>query len=515
MRFVSRAEQNELSEGRSYRGRPASGSPVDEFFDGQSLSPEVLARYWTLEGDVHQARRLGRTDSTRYFIGPQVSILRDDMRRLTWAAMVDKNGLQLSNYEPRFGSEGGPSARRLANRPIWRHHITLNKYTGDVSATWIVRDTARSELWHDGERVETDARDVDFPFFKFSQVPVGLVQTEQPPYGLLGYKSRASGEIFVRRLRGDAWEAEQIVVRQPTVGGISFGIVGNDVLARVDILDGERLVPALLKSTDAGGSFSEPEPIDLSDVDGAFSVRPGYQEPIVDKGGALHVPIGMASDTESLALNHVVNSDLLVEAIRAPGLLRKSDLWVFPSTLGSGNTFGNGVSDGHGLIMGLATEDGYLYTSNSSAGGSHFPEPQLLNHEMPLIAEFTASECYSSGAMPNFVSMDYIYVEANAVGQPVSGDVYVETWDMPLPVPKARATAEGNKVHVEILNDADLEPGKANVNFDDPGITITSVEIHGLRSATVTTNSDELRGKALSFDVLTLFHRHYVAATIE
>jgi hypothetical protein len=515
MRFIPRAAQNELSEKRSYWRRPALRSRTDEFFDGQSLSPEVLARHWTLEGDVHEARRLGRTDSTRYFIGPQVSILRDDMRRLTWAATVDEDGLQLTSYESHGGPEDGPAPRRLAHGPIWRYHITLDKHTGDVSATWVVRGAGGSELWHDGERVETGARDVDFPFFRFSQVPVGLVQAEPPPFGLLGYKSRASGEIFVRRLQGGAWEAEQIVVKQPTVGGVSFGIIGDEVLARVDLLDGERLVPALLESTDAGRSFGEPEPIDLSDVDAAFSVRPGYQEPIVDKGGALHIPIGMASETESLALNHVVSSDLLVEAIRVSGSLRKSELWVFPSTLGSGNTFGNGVSDGHGLIMGLTTEDGYLYTSNSSAGGSHFPEPQLLNHEMPLIAEFSASECYSSGVTPNFVSMDYLYIEANAVGQPVSSDVYVETWDMPLPVPEARAIAEGNKVHIEVLNDADLEPGKVTVDFDDPGVTITAVEIQGLRSATITTDSEDLRGKTLSFDVLTLFHRHYAVATVE
>jgi hypothetical protein len=287
------------------------------------------------------------------------------------------------------------------------------------------------------------------------------------------------------------------------------------VLARVDLLNDGKIVPALLKSTDAGRSFSEPEPIDLSDVDPTFSVLPGYQEPIVDKGGALHVPIGMASDTESLALNYVVESGLLVEAIRVPGRLGKCDLWVFPSTLGSGNTFGNGVSDGHGLIMGLTTEDGYLYTSNSSAGGSHFPEPQLLNHEMPLIAAFTASECYSSGKTPNFVSMDYLYIEANAVGKPVSSDVYVETWDMPLPVPELRAVAAGKKVHIEVLNDADLEPGKVTFDFDDPEVTILGVEVEGLRSATVSTDSEDLRGKTLSFDVLTLFHRHFAAATVE
>lgn len=517
MRFISRAAQNELSEQRSHWRRPAWRTNTDAFFDGQPLSPEVLARYWTLEGDVHEARRLGRTDNTRYFIGPQVLILRDDMRRLTWAATLEDGRLRLAEYEPyaQPGESPDPPRELVQDKRICRYHIALNKYTGEVSATWIAHNAEDSELWHDGERIETAARKVDFPFFKFSQVPVGLVQDEQPPYGLLGYKSRASGEIFLRRLDGGVWEAEQVVVKQPTVGGISFGVIGDEVLARVDLLDGEQLRPALLKSADGGRSFGEPEPIDLSDVDASFRVRPGYQEPIVDKGGALHVPIGMASETESLVLNHVVASDLLVEAIRVPGLPRKSELWVFPSTLGSGNTFGNGVSDGHGLIMGLATEEGYLYTSNSSAGGSHFPEPQLLNHEMPLIAEFTASECYSSGVKPNFVSMDYLYIEGNAAGKPVSSDIYIETWDMPLPVPEARAIVEGNKVRLEILNDADLEPGKVTVDFDDPEIAITGLEIHDLRSATIMTNSENLAGKGLSVDVLTLFHRHYVAAVAE
>jgi hypothetical protein len=437
------------------------------------------------------------------------------MRRTTWAATVDDGRLHVTRYDPlgRPGEHPHPAREVVRHARIWRYHLNLNKYTGEVSVTWILRDDDGAQLWHDGRCLNTG--DVDFPFFRLSQVPVGRVQEEPPPYGLLGYKDRASGEIFIRRLERDDWEAEQVVLDRPTVGGISFGIVGDDVLARVDLLKGDQLVPALLKSTDAGRSFQEAEEIDLSGVSDGFAVCPGYQEPIVDKGGALHVPIGMASDTESLVLNHVVAADLLVEAIRVFGLPRKSELRVFPSTLGSENTFGNGVSDGHGLIMVLATEQGYLYSSNSSAGGSHFPEPLLLNHEMPLIAEFTASECYSSGAKPNFVSMDYLFIEANNVGRPVSNDIYVETWDMPLPVPRARATAEGGNVRIEILNDADLEPGKVTVDFDDPEVTVTGLEIHDMRSATVTTDSEELHGKTLSFDVLTLFHRHYAETTVE
>lgn len=194
------------------------------------------------------------------------------------------------------------------------------------------------------------------------------------------------------------------------------------MLARIDLLDrggsAPRLVPALAASSDGGRSFGEPEALDLSAVDDEFAVRPGYQRPIVDKGGALHVPIGLGSPNEALVLNYVVESDMLGEAIRVDGRFRKGELEVFPSTLGSGSTFGNGVSNGHGLIMALSNDKGYLFTSNSSAGGSHFPDAVMMNHEMPLISEFDASECYSSGRTPNVVSMDYLFVEANSIGRP-------------------------------------------------------------------------------------------------
>lgn len=155
------------------------------------------------------------------------------------------------------------------------------------------------------------------------------------------------------------------------------------------------------------------------------------------------------------------------------------------------------------------------HSSNSSAGGGHFPEAKLLNHVMPLVAEFSASECYSSGHKPNVVSMDYLFVEANGVGRPISGELFVETWDMPLPEPRATAKAKGKTVAVSILNDADLEPGKVTFVFDDPGVAILDVSVHDLRSATVLTNRADLRGKTISFDVLTQFHRHYGEALIE
>jgi hypothetical protein len=134
---------------------------------------------------------------------------------------------------------------------------------------------------------------------------------------------------------------------------------------------------------------------------------------------------------------------------------------------------------------------------------------------MPLVKVFTASECYSSGLIPNFVSMDYLYIEADATGRSVSSDLYIETWDMPLPLPQARAQSDGTQVEVTILRDADLEAGKVTFGFDDPTITITGVDVTSLRTAVVKTDTEDLKGKTLTFDVLTLFHRHYGEAVIE
>ncbi|GAA1107797.1 hypothetical protein [Kitasatospora arboriphila] len=517
MRFVTRAEQDELTERHGHWRVSPRLTLNDSYFDGEPLPREILPRHWKPEGDVHGGRRISRsTDSTRYFTGPQVLILRDDMRRRTWAASVEHHRLLLSSYLQPAASEAQIGRQVLAEGAIWRYHIALNKYTGQVDATWITRQDGKGELWHDGARVPSEGSNIDFPFFAYSQVPIGLVQTEEPPYGVLGYKCRDTGRIYVRRVEGQDMAPEQVLVDEDTVGGVSFGISGHDVVCRVDLLRDGQLVPALCTSRDGGRSFDPPQPIDLTPATKqGFIPHPGYQKPIVDKGGAFHAPIGMQSDNEALALNYVVASDLLVEAIRVKGELNKTELEVFPSTLGSGNTFGNGVSDGHGLIMVVSTTDGKLFSSNSSAGGGHFPEPQLLNHEMPLVCNFSASECYSSGLIPNVVSMDYLVVEADAVGRPRSGEVFIETWDMPLPLPKASAQANGSRVEVKIINDADLEPGKVTFSFDDPTVNVTDVKISDLRHATVHTDREDLQGKTLTFDVLTLFHRHYGEALVK
>lgn len=514
MRFVTRTEQDDLTEERSYWRRPAYRGLDDKYFDGEPLPRELVPRHWRAEGDVHEGHRASRSiESTRFFRGPEVTILRDDLRRTTWVGLVEDGRLVVRRY-PQAGP--GQEDAVVAHGDIWRYHIALDKFTGEVTATWVATAEGRASLWHAGSPIKTDATSPDFPSFAYSQVPVGRIQEREPAYGFLAYKDRDSGRVFGRRVHRGRLEGEQVLLDEPTVGGMSVAVFEDDVVGRVDLLRDGQLIPAFLLSHDGGRTFEGPNEIDLSVVvRDNFVARPGFQRPIVDKGGSFHMPIGMESTSEALLLNFVMASDLLVEAIRVPGQLRKGDLEVFPSTLGSGNTFGNGVSDGHGLIMVLNTEEGLLFSSNSSAGGGHFPEAKLLNHEMPLVAEFSASECYSSGHKPNVVSMDYLFVEANGVGRPISGELFVETWDMPLPEPRATAKAKGKTVAVSILNDADLEPGKVTFDFDDPGVAILDVSVHDLRSATVRTNRADLRGKTISFDVLTQFHRHYGEALIE
>jgi len=282
----------------------------------------------------------------------------------------------------------------------------------------------------------------------------------------------------------------------------------------VDRVHNGRLAPTLIESSDGGATFGEPRGIDLSQYDQSFAVEPGYTQPIVDKGFGFHVPVFGTSDAESIAMNYVLDRSALVEAIRAPGLRPSGGVEVFPSTLGSHNTYGDGVSDGHGLIMVLETE-GRLYSSNSSAGGIHFPEAALLNHEMPLIAAFDSTECYSSGLRPNYVSMDYLYIEADSEHRPISPLLHLETWDMPLPLPKAHAVSKGSEVKLTVLKDADLEPGKVVFDFSDPGVNITDVAVLDLRNAVIKTDARSLKGQRLSYDVQTLFHRHFGEVVVD
>jgi hypothetical protein len=508
MQIITRESQVGGFGGSGFR----SDNLNDSLFDGEPIPREISPRSWLKEGVVHKTNVLTKTlTTTRFFAGPQVCITRDDIRRTTWVGVVEEHRLLLCEASgPRPNQFPAPRFERkaVADGDIWRYHLALNKHTGAVSIVWVSRSSGSHRLWLDGREVSTSSRAVDFPFLAFSQAAVGRIQTDAPKFGILTYKCRESGRLFWRRLSHGEIGPECTVEVGVTVGGASVGIAKDRVVMRVDQLRNGKLLPTLVESDDDGKSFNKARHVDLSGYEPGFNVVPGYTAPTIDKGYGIHVPVIATNGQESVALNYVLEKDILVEAIRVQGIRPRGGLEVFPSTVGSRQPYGNGVTDGHGLIMVLGTE-GRLYSSNSSAGGVHFPESALLNHEMPKVAAFDASECYSSGLLANYVSMDYLYIEGDSRAQPISPLLHIETWDMPLPVPEAIARSNGSEVVVEVLKDADLECGKVVFGFDDPSVSITDIEIVSFRKAIVKTNHNSLAGKRISFDVQTLFHRHY------
>jgi len=521
MQIIKRNDQKGLSSQEQANGNNVL---TDNLFDGVGLPRELTSRNWLSESSVHRTRALAsRVNTTRYFAGPQVAILRDDNRLVTWAAIVEHRDetsdigqlllCKLSSTRPASLEPPRLDRRVITEGAIWRYHLALDKYTGDVTATWVTRSGGHWELWFGGKLLKTEAAEPDFPFHGFSQPPIGHVATKPSPFSLISYKCRKTGRLFVRRVEKDEVGPETELQIGDLLGGLSFAILGDKVVARADVLKAGKIVPLLITSTDSGKTFDVPHLVDLSQYEAEFEVAPGYSAPVVDIGGNFHAPIIATNGKESAALNYVLAKDALVEAIRVAGGAPRGGEAVFPATVGNPGPYGNGVSDGFGLIMILSTE-GRLFTSNSSAGGIFYPKCTQLNREMPLAAAFAATECYGSGAKPNFVSMDYIYIEADSRGEPVSSVAHLETWDMPLPVPRATAKSSGSRIEVTVLSDADFEPGKVNFRFDDPSVTVTDAKITGLRTAVLETDSKDLKGKTLIFDVDTIFHRHYGTALI-
>src|SRR5258706_11557893 len=108
-------------------GNRSSGETLDSLYDGIDIPREISVKNWLYEEDVHKTKILASNiDSTRYFTGPQVAILRDDNRRTSWAAYVESGKLILCKI---FKEQ--IEKRVIATGIIWRYHLALNKFTGE------------------------------------------------------------------------------------------------------------------------------------------------------------------------------------------------------------------------------------------------------------------------------------------------------------------------------------------------------------------------------------------------
>lgn len=510
LRLVERAAQLQASGAVHLR----SPMTLDEFLDGIEIPSGVRAQNWSLEHEVHGSALLSKAvESTRNLLSTQVNLVRDDVRDKTWCSIIEGGKLTLVE----IGNEGSHRCV-LTEANVWRSHMVLDKFAGEPIVCWITATSESHTLWFQNEAVPTAARRPDFPFTALSQAPIGHAQSDPPAFGVLAYKCRDTGQLFCRRFEGARLGPEIEVDTPAIVGGLSFAISGEEIIGRIDAIKDDRVVPMISFATDAGAVFGDFEAVELP-YGASFHALPASAPPATDFLGFFHVPIAVANGEESIALDLVVN-EALVEAVRMPTSASgtpEAGTQAFPKKTATTESdapqrFGDGVTDGLGIIM-VALSEGRLFTSNSQAGGIHFPERVHLNHEMPKVAAFNATECYTGGKQPNVVSMDYVYLEADAEGFPLSGELHFETWHMPLPEPQARARADGSDVIVTIDKDANFIPGETIFELD-PSITVRSVEVIDDRNARVVTDAGALTGRRIGFEVRSRFYHHRGSAVI-
>ena len=524
LRFITRTDQNATFGILQFQ----PGATIsDAILDGEEIQKHTYTKHWKRESDVHSTTLLSSTvQSTRNLLGQQQNLVRDEIRLKSWAAYIEDNGkLVLAEI-----TAGDISKTIVVEQNAWRSHLALDKYTGHVHVVAVYINGQKSCLSFNGIDLQTAAEQPDFPFFSLEQVPIGHVPLSPPKYGLLTYKCRQSGQCFGRHFDGERFGDEYIIDAPVSVGGISFSLCQENVVALLYRINGDHVVPTIARSDDRGHTFSEFEELELPYGE-EFVAVPFADAPTQDHHGFIHIPIGV-TDGRIAKLVNIVVDEAIVEAIDQEGDLRRSGhvgIQAFPKTSDCRTKllyaaasdaevqslrYGDGQTDGVGLI-GTLLARGSLHTSNSQSSGISFPKSAHLNHEMPKIAAFRASQCYTRGQTPNSVSMDYLYLEASEDGVPLGSELHFETWDMPLPIPTVSARADGDKIHVQIEKDANFRPGETLFYIDNPAVEILEVEFRDVRHAILTTNSHQLSGATVNFEVRSLFYHHAATTVIQ
>lgn len=499
MKYISRDDQRR-ADTPERRGDP------EVQLDGTPIAVDALAQHWTKEADVHRGRSASsNVDSTRGLASSECIAVRDDLRRVSHGLVIDADGL----WQVELGS--GRRAQLSAAR-IRRASCALDKWTGSLRVAHVEQDGDGWRLLVDGAPVEQPSQQVDFPFLALAQVPIGHVPEGPAAFGLLSFKCRASGNLLVCDLAPDGSVGPaRLLLDAPTLGGAPLAIAGQEVVARVNLRDGDALRAALLRSTDQGRTWTT-EALATPPTK-TWRLSPAPTPPVVDQGGHLHFPVGGHDGQDAVVLD-IVDGYGVVEALRVEGGMPEPLLLAFPKkdsmTLGR---FGDGHSDGLGLIM-TAAIDGRLYAANSQTGGASYPEPTLLNHEMPAIAAYSATECYTSGRAANTVSMDYLFIEQAEDGRPASRTLHVEQWHMPLPPPVAQARWADGRVEVTLERDANFEEGAVVWEFDDPRVVVTEARLTGPRTALLSTRGVDPRGATLCYEVRSRFYFHQGRAEV-
>jgi hypothetical protein len=509
MKFKSRDQQEKSTPTLFSEAAKAKGSLSDDLFDTSGLPRPTIAVRWRRETDVHNALRL--TDSlanTNQFVGTQAFLVRDEVRERTLIASIELGGLYLSHVK-----DGNLTSRSLVHAgDIRRVHLCLRKFDGIPLVCYVASDQGKYKLYINGKLVSTTSDNIDFPHLEVEQPPIGFAATSPPTVGILTYKCRTTGTVFLRRIDPMSLveDTENDLKLKGLLGGVEVGFGNKTSLLKAEVIAGNTIQPIIMTSDDYFATNSGPKYLDISSVPHDF-VLPGASRVFVDHTKNTHISLAVQKSNNTTALDALPNDDLIVAAIEAVGPAA-SVISVFPSMpskyppLRFG--FGDGEIDGAGIIATVAS-DGRLLASNSQSGGFSYPKAVELNYDMQKMFIYSQSQCYTRGIRPNFVSMDYVFVEADDSGRPLSAELWHETWDMPLPEPIVRHSWDGDRLKIIIEKSAWFFPGQTTFWIEPAVAEITKAEFVDFREMILEFNEpNRVKGTRIWFETKNVFYHH-------
>jgi hypothetical protein len=164
----------------------------------------------------------------------------------------------------------------------------------------------KSLLFFNGELVPTRSTDVDFPFMCFDQSRIGHVPSEGTFIGLISYKDRSSGTLFIRSISDEDAGEEIEIQTPPTVGGADIALVNGGGFVRINSVNEGRLVPLIAEISTEPSAEIEFQAVDLGN-DNIDTFLPPNAAVFADHLGIIHVPIPSLVDGQYVLLDHVPN----------------------------------------------------------------------------------------------------------------------------------------------------------------------------------------------------------------
>jgi hypothetical protein len=334
----------------------------------------------------------------------------------------------------------------------------------------------------------------------------------------LSYKCRETNSIFLRTINPTTLAVgPEISLRVAgSLGGADVVCYNSRCFIRVDVMEETRVRPLFGTCTVNDLSNVNLSPLNLDGVP-YDEIHPTMCRSFVDYTGDYHTILLATHGHAQSILDVMPHDDLAVAAITLPGGIDGASAEAFPKKPGAAIDFrpgfGDGVTDGNGIII-SGSAKGDLYSANSQSGGYSYPEAGLLNHEMPKIFAFRTTQCYTRGAAANIVSMDYVFVEADDQGNPVDSTIWLETWDMPLPLPDVRAVSAESSVTLSIQKDGWFLPGKSMVSFSDLAVSVRSTKLVNDRTLEISVDRPPRSGSKISFETRSEFLHHAGQVTI-